>query len=291
MAGLSRDEIWAAADAIAREGRLPRVADVHKGLGRGSYTTITDAMRDWREANKPAAATAPETAPEAISGRLTALGNELWALARQTAQAELQKEREALDEVKVSMHDQQRETAELADALAEDNEQLKLRLSELARDLTVERSRAADLLDKLHEAQKSLAAMEGARQSVADHLRSVQDDNSSLREMLAEREAERDQLVQSERQRTQEVTDLRADVSKIQAELQAAKDLRDLTAKAVDEYRDGASAERKRADAETQRARDAESRAAELAGELKALREAAAAAVVSDKDKKQGGTK
>ncbi|MBY9083388.1 DNA-binding protein, partial [Paenibacillus sp. HN-1] len=96
MAALTKEEIFAAADAIAREGRQPRVADVHKALGRGSYTTITDAMRDWREVNKPAASTAPESAPEAISGRLTALGDELWALARQTAQAELQKEREAL---------------------------------------------------------------------------------------------------------------------------------------------------------------------------------------------------
>lgn len=288
MAALTKEEIFAAADAIAREGRQPRVADVHKALGRGSYTTITDAMREWRESNKPAAAAAPDVAPEAISGRLTALGNELWALARQTAQDELQKDRDALEEVKSSMYEQQRETAELADALSEDNERMKEKLSELSRELMSKDGKIADLMDKLHESQKGLAALEGARQSVSDHLRSVQEENRTLRELLAEREAEHEAVVQAERQRAAEVMELRETSAKLYPELQAAKDICELTKKAYEDEVQRRKDLETQLDEERQLTRTSERKAAELAGEIKALR-AASAGPDKPKAQKQGG--
>jgi hypothetical protein len=41
-------EIHAIADRLAATGQRPTLAAVRKELGGGSFTTISEAMKDWR---------------------------------------------------------------------------------------------------------------------------------------------------------------------------------------------------------------------------------------------------
>ena len=52
-AGLTVEEIHAAADGLDAQGLRPTLQAVRKALGRGSFTTISAAMSSWRppEAN------------------------------------------------------------------------------------------------------------------------------------------------------------------------------------------------------------------------------------------------
>lgn len=45
---LSADQIFSVADALDLEGQAPTLANVRKRLGRGSFTTISEAMTAWK---------------------------------------------------------------------------------------------------------------------------------------------------------------------------------------------------------------------------------------------------
>ena len=74
---ITREQIWAAADEIDAAGQNPTLAAVRKAVGGGSFTTIQDAMTEWKakkaakgkkgvsgnpakRSGNPAAASAPE---------------------------------------------------------------------------------------------------------------------------------------------------------------------------------------------------------------------------------------
>lgn len=47
--GISKAQVFNAADTISASGQAPTVANVRAHLGSGSYTTITAYLRDWKE--------------------------------------------------------------------------------------------------------------------------------------------------------------------------------------------------------------------------------------------------
>jgi len=114
----TKEQIWAAADAISAEGGNPTLAAVRVYMGGGSYTDISAAMQSWRATQQASSMPIREPAPSAITDQLTALGSELWAAALELANARLQSEREALEQVRQEAEETRKEAAALADALA-----------------------------------------------------------------------------------------------------------------------------------------------------------------------------
>ncbi|MGC8733093.1 MAG: DNA-binding protein [Halothiobacillaceae bacterium] len=60
---LTRGDIWAAADRLDAEGKVPTLAAVRKALGSGSFTTISKAMREWHQRRKEKADKVQEAGP------------------------------------------------------------------------------------------------------------------------------------------------------------------------------------------------------------------------------------
>ena len=135
----SREEIWEAADALTAAGERPTLAAVRKAVGGGSFTTISEAMTEWRE-RRPGAPLR-EPAPEGIAAQAAELAAVLWAQALALANERLQAERDALDVERAAMERERAEAAELADALSGELDQARLDL-EAARILLVEKDEA-----------------------------------------------------------------------------------------------------------------------------------------------------
>jgi chromosome segregation ATPase len=93
---LTPEQIHAAADKIAEAGEKPTLAAVRKALGGGSFTTISEALKDWREAQTEEHELAAVEVPEAVSDRVQALQAQIWQLSMAEAEKRLQSEREAL---------------------------------------------------------------------------------------------------------------------------------------------------------------------------------------------------
>ena len=113
----SKDEIWAAAQALADAGERPTLAAVRKGVGGGSFTTISEAMAEWRAQQEQPKATI-DPAPERIGNQAAELAASLWAQASALAHEKLQTERAALEAARETLEQERAEAVELADVLS-----------------------------------------------------------------------------------------------------------------------------------------------------------------------------
>ena len=122
---ITTNEIHAIADQIVTEGSNPTLAAIRKALGGGSFTTISEAMKEWKVKHQTQTATAPirEAAPASVSDRLNTFGSEIWGIALEMANTRLKSEREALELERQELQETQAEAIDLADQLTLEVEQ------------------------------------------------------------------------------------------------------------------------------------------------------------------------
>jgi len=143
MALSTIETIWQAADELEAEGIRPTLAAVRNKVGSGSFTTITNAMGEWRkrrqqEALAPAEPLSDEIAQHVdetgqrlgdIGQQLRALGSEIWVKARALADEQLIGLRRRLETEKDEIGAQMTEAVQLADRLIEEAEDLRRQLA------------------------------------------------------------------------------------------------------------------------------------------------------------------
>jgi chromosome segregation ATPase len=85
--GLTDDQVFAAADAIAARGDRPTQEKVREELRGGSFATIGPALRRWRDAQEEAVELAGVDVPESVEARGRELLALVWREASNRAQA------------------------------------------------------------------------------------------------------------------------------------------------------------------------------------------------------------
>ena len=143
---ITTQDIHRVADGIIQAGGTPTLAAVRRALGGGSFTTISEAMQEWKSSRTPPAPIR-ETAPESITARLSEIAGEMWDTALKTANLRLQAEREALEQVRQETEQARREAEELADQVSAELDQARNALAEA-------RAEAGRLANELAETQR-----------------------------------------------------------------------------------------------------------------------------------------
>lgn len=138
---LTIHDIHTAADTIAAQGGSPTLAAIRSALGGGSFTTISEAMKEWKVKHQALTVIAPlrEAAPSVINERLSAFGAEVWGIALELANARLQSEHEALALVRQELEQDKQETGDFANQLSADLEQAQALIKQQAADLDTAR--------------------------------------------------------------------------------------------------------------------------------------------------------
>ncbi|KGB55020.1 KrfA [Sphingopyxis sp. LC81] len=178
---LTPETVWRAADELDAEGARPTLSAVRKRLGLGSFTTIQEAMVQWKARREQAAAAPQEPPPPDLAERATALAGDIWGLARAAADATLASERQQMAAERETWRAELAEAIEGADVLAADNERLAGELADLrgqrdrmTAELALEKRRAGDseerasaaavseraALDRAAHAEGQIAALE-----------------------------------------------------------------------------------------------------------------------------------
>ncbi len=147
-------KIHAIADALAAENKRPTLAAIRDALGGGSFTTISEAMKTW--AGRHAVSAEPDTTPEAISKAGVELAASLWRQAKSQAEAQLQKDRENLEEVKLELEQSASEAAALADSLTTENDTLKATIEQLRAEAAAQVQALADMTTRAVAAEAAL---------------------------------------------------------------------------------------------------------------------------------------
>lgn len=123
-----KSKIFKAADALDASGQKPTLAAVRKALGAGSFTTISEAMQEWK-ARKAAKENRPLAPPPAsVEERLTDLGAEIWTLALEAANNQLTNDRQDFEETRRTLETERQEAFELVNQVTTELEALQANL-------------------------------------------------------------------------------------------------------------------------------------------------------------------
>lgn len=153
---LTKDDIWAVADQLDAAGKAPTLAAVRKALGSGSFTTISEAMREWREKQKQQAerVEAFGPVPPDLDDALRRFAQDVWVKASELANAQWKSLEARFAEAKSGW---ERERCEL-EAVAEDLSAALEEAEERARSATEEMAALAARLAALETKASSLEA-------------------------------------------------------------------------------------------------------------------------------------
>ena len=173
MSTITKERIFAAADQLLEEGKNPTLANVRSVLGGGSFTTISEAMQEWKSDRLAPTAPIREVAPQPVFDRVQALANDIWSAALEIANSRLKSDREALEAAREEMEQEKAEAAEIGDQMSAEIERLKNQLEvattnlneikefanevqQVNQDLKVERSADKASLDQLEKTVVSM---------------------------------------------------------------------------------------------------------------------------------------
>ena len=173
MSTITKERIFAAADQLLEEGKNPTLANVRSVLGGGSFTTISEAMQEWKADRLAPTAPIREAAPQPVFDRVQTLANDIWSAALEIANSRLKADREALEAAREEMDSEKAEAAEIADQMSNEIEHLKRQLEvattnlneikefanevqQVNQDLKVERSADKASLDQLEKTVVSM---------------------------------------------------------------------------------------------------------------------------------------
>ncbi|EBH1519164.1 hypothetical protein C8721_000216 [Salmonella enterica subsp. enterica serovar Berta] len=169
---ITTEQIMKAADELDREGQNPTLARVRKKLGGGSFTTISEVMIEWR-AQKTRSAPTHEPAPQAVTDRLAAFGDDIWALALEIADARFTGEREALEKSRQETEDARLEATELADQLTAELAQARAHIVSMEEQLTAAGKESLAVTMERDEGRREMAGLREQLASVRGELQAV----------------------------------------------------------------------------------------------------------------------
>lgn len=87
--GISKAQVFNAADAISAAGQNPTVAGVRAKIGTGSFTTITAFLREWKEQSMAQELADDLDIPEEVTAALSRAAEIVWKSANEHFTREL----------------------------------------------------------------------------------------------------------------------------------------------------------------------------------------------------------
>ena len=277
---LTKDQILQAADQLAAAGTTPTLAAVRAAVGGGSYTTINEALKEWKAKQQAAAMPLREPAPEGISKRLDEVGAEVWAIALELANSRLTSERGALEATRTQLENAQREATELADQLSAELEALQANYKEAVSDL----QEASNHLEQANRERVTLSRQLATTEARAEEttkraddlkaeLQHAHQDNTAQRQRhnqeIQALKADLAASAEALKTRNAELTQAQAQLANLQQQQQVQQERHGSEIRQLGEHLDKAQTEKEQAQQAASTSRET---AAQMRGELEALR-------------------
>ena len=205
--GVTKEQVFEAADLLKSKGINPTVELVRAELGVGSMSTITPLMSEWREAGRAVAAALADVPPAVLEIGQRTIAN-LWRAAGEAAQKEIDAQRLVAQHEVNTVKAQVAEVIQTMNSLENELDQVRAVLASkdadlirLNEELTNQRSALAaeQARNALLTIQASQAAQElaHAQQATVDAVRSAAKDEGIIEtqsKQLDELRAELDRL-------------------------------------------------------------------------------------------------
>ena len=123
---ITTTDIHTAADALVARGKKPTLAAIRAELGTGSFSTISEGLKTWKQQQVQQAPAV--TAPEAVSQRAAELAVQVWVIAQEEAEQRMQLERTTMEQQRQELENARVEAMEAADTALAAQEALQQQL-------------------------------------------------------------------------------------------------------------------------------------------------------------------
>lgn len=131
---ITREQILETASKLAEQGIKPTQTNVRESLGGGSFTTISEVLREWRQEQDQTAQLQQIVIPHDITDKTNLLIAQVWETAQTLANDRLLKEREALEHKEALINAEIDESNKIIETLETEQAELTNQLDTLNND-------------------------------------------------------------------------------------------------------------------------------------------------------------
>ena len=131
---ITREQILETASKLAEQGIKPTQTNVRESLGGGSFTTISEVLREWRQERDQTAQLQQIVIPHDITDKTNLLIAQLWETAQNLANDRLVAEREALSHKEALINAEIDESNKIIETLENEQSELTAQLDTLNND-------------------------------------------------------------------------------------------------------------------------------------------------------------
>jgi chromosome segregation ATPase len=131
---ITREQILETASKLAEQGIKPTQTNVRESLGGGSFTTISEVLREWRQEQDQTAQLQQVVIPSDITDKTSLLVAQIWETAQNLANDRLLKEREALEHKEALINAEIDESNKIIETLENEQAELTAQLDTLTND-------------------------------------------------------------------------------------------------------------------------------------------------------------
>lgn len=108
--GITEQQVFEAAESLVAQGLTPTVPLVREKLGVGSFSTVSAHLATWKKDRSIAVATVSDV-PEKVQALFQQVAQQVWSLAFQTAQQDLDTQRLALESMRRELEQERAQMA------------------------------------------------------------------------------------------------------------------------------------------------------------------------------------
>jgi chromosome segregation ATPase len=234
---ITKEQIWRVADELVEAGGSPTLATIRKRVGGGSFTTISEAMAEWRRREQQKARVEALVIPDEIKNVALDAGRAVWQTALELARSEVDGIKAALEAREKEIVRERAEALALADQVSNDLEQAQAEIDRLKEQLSQAQNQAREAQAVSAEREQRIFAIERElkeNREVADKVsaRAERLDGelgrvrSELESQAKDLAGERDARSQAEKQMERLTADLetaRRDKDRLLDEMEALK--------------------------------------------------------------------
>jgi chromosome segregation ATPase len=155
---ITRRQILETASKLAEQGIKPTQTNVRESLGGGSFTTISEVLREWRQEQDQTAQLSQVVIPNDITDKTNLLIAQVWETAQNLANDRLLKEREALEHKEALINAEIDEANKVIETLENEQAELTNQLDTLNNDNSLLNTKNNELENLTNSLQTQLQA-------------------------------------------------------------------------------------------------------------------------------------
>ena len=177
---ITREQILETASKLAEQGIKPTQTNVREALGGGSFTTISEVLREWRQEQETVTQLQAVVIPHHITERTQTLMAQIWETAQAIASERLANEREALAHKEALINAEIDESNKIIETLENEQAELTTQLDTLNNDNSLLNTKN----NELENLNNSLQTQLQAEKDRADQLQAKLDEQNAKIERL-----------------------------------------------------------------------------------------------------------